>query len=660
MHFCKGLRWNRRLETGSSSAVHHIDLADRRRIHPEMSFVRDVLKQSSSSSSTHHHELTVQPLDASDLAWADKRWPGNPFHEGEMAFQERAGSQQFVMSYAPQFLRPSLTGSMKEFYTEVPFVAAAARDASGMMWCTLLENTRENVPFLEATADDILQIDRAALPVQGDALEFAFTEGEVDLGLLGLKFETASRNRVNGRVITNSKDPSHLEMVVDLAFGNCPQYIKPRHNWTWVQPAPPTTDTCTNITRSDHLSTEQIQWIETAETFFTATGYRGKGFDNRFGNDAAHRGGPPGFVVVQQSQLQEQTILWTEYPGNNHFNSFGNLIMDSRIGLCFPNFANGGLLQVSGTAIIEMGELQKGGRRVVVTVRAVNELPPGALPIRWEQSHKDTGTRMVRVVKMVQETPLVKSFYLEDSNSDPESRHLPNFQAGQHLPLELPNPAGNGAGTLLSRRYSLSDDPHGKGYYRVGHYRISVKRESNGQASSFLHDTVQVGDEFRVGMPAGEFLLAHNSKGPTVLISAGIGVTPILSMLHDLASPSSPKNDNNTVGSHEVIWIHGARNGRLHAMRQEVEAVADAVKANEQSAITFTQRHIFYSQPNPEDTTHDFVGRVTAPTVHALLAPEVWDKATFYMCGPTSFMADLQTGLEDLGTPPNKIFSESF
>lgn len=576
------------------------------------------------------------------------------------------------------------------------------------MWSTLLENMHEDAPFVSAapSPEEHTRLNVAALPANRDALAGAFKQDdgvETDMGVLGLQFDTARRNRVNGRVTLLSNPPASsssssihttnkptsavLTMDVDLAFGNCPQYIKPRHNWRWEAPDGCKGGGSISNQRTDSLSKRQVLWIETAETLFTATGYRGEGLDNRFGNDASHRGGSPGFVTVQQEQQQnevnevedssqQQTIVWIEFPGNNHFNSLGNLIMDHRIGVCFPNFTNGGLLQATGTATVEMGDLQNGGRRVIMKVKAVNELPPGSLPIRWDNTDKNEDRRSVQVARIVEETSLVKSFYLEPAAVDDEDDvddeknklPLPSFQSGQHLPIEIVQSDG----TVLSRRYSLSTNPHENGYYRSGHYRISVKRESMGQASSFLHSNVKVGDRFHVGRPAGDFVLPHNSKGPTVLLSSGIGVTPILSMLHDLASPSSSKTDNNNTGSHHVFWIHGARNESLHAMRSEVNEIERRIKSTTTSggtsAISLTQ-HIFYSRPAEIKQQDDSstrqqqftTGRITATKVQALIPPDLWGrKATFFMCGPTLFMADLQTGLESLGVPTSNIKSESF
>ena len=579
------------------------------------------------------------------VAFTDIRWPVNPFHKGEIALQQVAGVQEHVMSYAPKFVRKYLPDQHRDFYGELPFVVGAARDETGTMWSTLFEKTdMGSAHFITSPNDKTLHIQTQ--PVPGDALQNAFSTHTItDLGLLGIMLETKRRNRVNGRAVADS-NTGGLIFTVDQAFGNCPQYIKPRSNW--YQSASNRTDAAPlinndNITKrifASELTTDQIQWITSAETVFTASGYRGEGENERFGNDASHRGGAPGFVRVDSNtEQQQQTISWIEYPGNNHFNTLGNIVLDPRVGISIPNFATGGLLQVSGTATVEMGELKDGGRKVYLSVTAVNELPAGALPIRWaaDESAPDQ-TMQVIVSKIVQESEDVKSFYFEAA--DPVST-LPSFRAGQHLPIELTLDDGK----VLKRTYSLSAAPSTQSYYR-----ISVKKQKpDGKASSFLHNHFQVGDSLTVGQPAGDFVRATPEKGrTTVLLSSGIGVTPILSMLHEVAGDEN--TDNN-----EVVWLQGARNGRHHALQQEVDSMLQRSSDSNDSSI---KSRIFYSQPDPKDDRHDVTGRITPDEVGRLV-PD-WKEAVYYMCGPAAFLADLESGLEVMGVSPKNIHFETF
>lgn len=376
---------------------------------------------------------------------AEMKWSqttNNPFHKGEIAWQQAVGAQKSVMSYAPQFIRPNLTDQHCDFYEQLPFLVAAARDEHGAMWATLLEHTTtlgddddddSNNTNLVQTLADRTTMRIQALPVAGDALETAFDEKEPnDLGLLGIQFETKRRNRVNGRAVIDGKS---LLFTVDQAFGNCPQYIKSRTDWYRTPTVSDSNGSSTDkkskqhTSSSNRLTKNQMQWIESTETMFVASGYREDEVDRRHGNDASHRGGPPGFVRA----IQDNEIVWTEFQGNNHFNTLGNILLDPRIGIAVPEFSTGSLLQVSGTATVEM-ETRNGLQQRIVRMRiaAVNELPAASLPIRW-RADNDTGTAatqekvLLKVSNIVQESVNVKSFYLKPVD---DATPLWSFQGG--------------------------------------------------------------------------------------------------------------------------------------------------------------------------------------------------------------------------------------
>lgn len=591
--------------------------------------------------STSFPFLSAAAADTAAVALTDIGPPHNPFHKGEIALQQMAGRgvQESVMSYAPQFIRPFMLDQHREFYADLPFLVAAARDETGAMWATLLENTTSDDNSNDThfvTSPDKKTLHLQTIPVAGDALEKAFhqNDADTDVGLLGIQFESARRNRVNGRVVASS-DSGSLTFTVDQAFGNCPQYIKPRTQWWRVAPTTERSDTPNNK-RASKLTEDQIQWVETAETIFTASGYRGEGEDMRYGNDASHRGGQPGFVQVESEDDGQHSIVWTEYKGNNHFNSLGNILLDPRAGITIPNFATGGLLQLTGTAALQMGSLEKGARKVRMLVAAVNELPAGSLPIRWKTDSAEEAQLQMQVLGIVQESENVKSFYLKPADA---SKSLSSFEAGQHLPVELTLKDGE----VINRSYSLSAAP---AWAEKGYYRISVKHEARGKSSSFLHTHVKVGDHITVGKPSGSFTREKNVSATqtTVLISAGIGITPVLSMLHEIAA------ETNTGST--VVWIHGARNGKNHPLQQEVDKVL------KEMAHGSIKRHIVYSRPDPNDTGYDFTGHIKADLVGQLV-PNLKD-AAYYMCGPLSFLADLETGLEALDVDSKNIHFETF
>jgi len=539
----------------------------------------------------------------------------SPFHEGEQAVQSRLGVRDTIEPWARQVVRPFLPQQQRDFYTQLPFVVAAARDNDNRPWVTLLVGSPG---FVQAPDSSGLRLSTQVLP--GDALEGSLVAG-ADLGLLGIELDTRRRNRVNGTITETGA--SGLRFEVGQAFGNCPQYITER-TWQQVEVVPG----AASATRHRRLDAQMQEWIGSADTMFIASGYHGN--DRRsaaYGMDASHRGGAAGFVKV----LSDTRIVFPDYAGNNHFNTIGNLVLDPSVGLLFVDFEAGSLLQISGQATIdwdseEIGKHPGAQRLVVIDVEQVVQLD-GVLPLRW--SAPEGSIRSLRVVDRVRESRDVVSFVL-GARDDGD---LPDFEAGQHLPIELQI---EGHDKPVKRTYSLSNGP-GEGYYR-----ISVKREPHGLVSQHLHDQVQVGDIISSTKPDGEFTMQHVGR-PVVLISAGIGVTPMVSMLHALTAES---------GDRHVRFIHGVRDGDHHPLADEVWAIA---LGNDNVELEF-----IYSRPHDEDTEgwhYHRQGHVSGAIVEELV-PGL--DADFYLCGPTGFLADISASLGERGVSPERIHVETF
>lgn len=538
----------------------------------------------------------------------------SPFHAGEQQVQERLGVRDEIEPWARKVVRGHLPDEHRRFYARLPFVVAAARDGRGRPWATLLVG---EPGFVRSPDARTLAID--ARPAAGDALADAFASG-VDVGFLGICLATRRRNRINGRVSVTGT--AGFEIAVDQAFGNCPQYIHERNWRRETTGSPPVRRT------HDHFSPGLRRWIEGADTFFIATGYRGEGESPTFGMDASHRGGEPGFVRAEG----ERHLVFPDYAGNDHYNTIGNLLMDPRAGIVFVDFERGGLLQLTGRVRIDWDsqELERfpGARRLVhFDLDEAVELEH-ALPLRWEKA--GGSIRSLRVVEKIRESEEITSFVFESRDGGP----LADFNAGQHLPVEL---EGAEQGCGVSRTYSLSNGPG------QGRYRISVKRHPQGVASRCLHDNIEVGAILSARAPAGDFLLDPSSPRPVVLVSAGVGLTPLVSMLHELIGG----------GDNRRVWfVHGARDGRHHALANEVRDLA--------ARAPNVRLHVAYSQPRPEDELgrhYDSTGRVDGALLEKLV-PGL--DADFYLCGPTGFMASVQEHLEARGVPPERIRSETF
>jgi ferredoxin-NADP reductase len=234
------------------------------------------------------------------------------------------------------------------------------------------------------------------------------------------------------------------------------------------------------------------------------------------------------------------------------------------------------------------------------------------------------------VVEVLRQTSEVVSIIFSDLEGSP----LPPASPGQYLVLRwLPDKNS----PPVVRSYSISDASNS------GTYRISVKR-GTGSGSRHVVEATQIGDKFEISAPRGEFVLRPGDR-PVVLLSAGIGVTPVLSMLHALASggAQSPR---------EVWWIHAARSAREHVFAQEARQLLAAIHGSH-SAIA-------YSKPDATDQLgRDFniQGHWDLARLEKLAIPV---EADFYVCGPTAFLKDMNRDLTSLGISQDAIHQEVF
>lgn len=215
----------------------------------------------------------------------------------------------------------------------------------------------------------------------------------------------------------------------------------------------------------------------------------------------------------------------------------------------------------------------------------------------------------------------------------PDGQPLPPALPGQYVVLRLRPKAD---GQLLYRSYSLS------GPLPSERYRISVKIEPNGAAGTYLRSHVGVGDRLDVSSPRGSFVLDSGER-PVVLVSAGIGATPLLAMLHALAAARS---------SRPVLWLYGARNGRHHPFAAEVRRLM--------LGLPHGRGYVCYSSPNPGDklaADFDAPGHLSRAVFDQVGVPR---DADVYLCGPIGFMAQMKETLAAVGVAPERIHVELF
>lgn len=284
------------------------------------------------------------------------------FHDGELAVQNHAGVRAQAARLARMLAPPELDGALRNFLAERDFAVITGRDHEHRLWTSPLF---AEPGFLDAH-DTTLAVH--ATPPPGDPL--STMQAGQPLGLLAIEFATRRRLRVNGTL--TRADNHGLDIAVDQAYGNCPQYIQQRH----LEHSG--TSAAGQGARPNSLAANHINQITHADTFFLGTLHPTRGAD------ASHRGGPPGFVRVKGS-----TLWWPDYPGNNMFNSFGNLAVDDTAALLFVDFDTGAAVHLSGTAVVEWtqpgidGDDGNTGRRVRFSIDRIATGP--ALDI-----HSDT------------------------------------------------------------------------------------------------------------------------------------------------------------------------------------------------------------------------------------------------------------------------------
>ena len=268
--------------------------------------------------------------------------------------------------------------------------------------------------------------------------------------------------------------------------------------------------------------------------------------------------------------------------------------------------------QASFQALLD-GGADNGNTGLVVTS------PPPAWP----------GFRQLTVTDVHGESDSVISIRLEDPGGAP----LPAARPGQYLTLRI---QPNDESRSLLRNYSLSGPPD------AGHYRITVKREHDGAVSGYLHTRLSVGDRLDIAAPRGTFIL-ERTEAPVLLISVGIGATPVLAMLHALAKEHSER---------EIWWLHGARSSRDHSFAAEARTLL--------VSLPHVHARVCYSRPDPNDLQgrdFDSAGRLTASLLAELEPPP---DAEAYLCGPAPFMDEISAGLAAIGLDASRIHTEPF
>ena len=572
----------------------------------------------------------------------------SPYHPGEMAVQERAGTRAFAERAGRQVIRDAMPEQHRAFFAMLPYVFMGSIDRQGRPWASVLSGAPG---FLQSPDPQHLVV--SALPLPGDPARGNLRVG-APLAFVGVELNTRRRNRLTGKV--EKLDADGFAFRVDQSFGNCPQYIQAR-----APRETPSTHAPVIRALGPDLDDRSTAIIRPCDTLFIASASPGAGSDDPVeGVDVNHRGGRPGFVRAETVDGRS-VLTFPDFVGNSAFNTLGNIALNPRVGLLFIDFHTGDLVTLTGQAEVvwDGAELQGfvGAERLVrVRVEEAHHLG-AALLWRWsvpEQAPQLQATgdwqavaaaehartqartdRRFRVARVQAESPTVRSLDLEPADGG----GIASYEPGQFLPVGLRH-AGSEA--IVRRTYSLSRMAGDDGY------RISVRREPGCKASGTLHEA-EVGTEILVQAPRGRFRLDPDSQRPVLLIGGGIGITPLLAMTEFLTGGS---DDRLRFPDRPVILIHAVRNGADHPFRDRLRDLA----RNRGNLTCF----FAYSAPRTEDRPgKDFqvAGRLGRPDLRALLPLDRYDA---YLCGPTAFMQAVYDALISLGVDDGRIFGETF
>lgn len=589
-----------------------------------------------------------QALDTADCSVS------SPFHEGERWFQEQVGVRERMEHFGRRVIRDHFPEQHRDFYQKLPFLLLGYSDEEGWPWVSLVAGESG---FIQSIDNTSLQILTQFMP--GDPLKRVARAG-LPVGGLGLEPQSRRRNRFSTEL--SSVTSSGIDLKVRQTFGNCPQYIQ-GHNVQYALP-----ESSGNSEAFTTLDDEAVDLIQRSDTFFVASQTLHND-EVAAGADVSHRGGKPGFVLVEQEGARSILTI-PDYPGNNHFNTLGNFLLNPRAGLLFWDLQSQDALLLTGdVSIVEdhpllpffegaerfwRFSLQKGVRlkRQLPLRGELGEVSANTLMTGdWQAAEKAQRAHQVRhqyqpytVIGKVKESDSVVSIYLKPSDA-----RVPSFKAGQFITLKIPDVTDR-QGREVIRTYTVSNAPH------EGSYRISVKRlcanavdsSPEGIASNYLHDAVLPGDLLQVKAPQGDFYWQDGSERPVVLLAAGIGITPMISMIRHAL-----REQLRTRRFQQIILVVTARNASDQVFQEELAHLQEAAEGYVRICWCFTQ-------PDATSTKgRDFQveGRPDRALLQSLLPLADYD---FYLCGPGLFMQEMHESLLALGVQAGRINYESF
>jgi hypothetical protein len=556
--------------------------------------------------------------------------------------QESLGVVERMDGPGRQWVRTYMPDQHREFFTALPFTVFGAVDTDGNPWATIRAGGRG---FITSPTSESLDIKLSRDP--SDPADVGFEDCNA-IAMLGIQLETRRRNRMNGRIRRLGSDRFSIE--VRQSFGNCPQYIQNRTHEFTRDPSSPAPEPPLH---SQGLTERATAIITAADTFFVASYVDLKDSGRQI--DVSHRGGKTGFVRVGDDGM----LTVPDFAGNLFFNTLGNFLLNPRAGLLFVDFATGDMLQMAGRVQVvlaspEISAFQGAERLWRFTPERV-VIRPAGLPMSWNFDEKGwspntmlTGDwtraaerlrvatlpdwRSLRVIEVSDESDTVRSLVLEPADGS----GLASFDPGQHLPIRVTI-----GGRTHIRRYTLSVAPDD------GHYRISVRKA--GLVSSYLHD-LPAGALVEARAPAGAFTIDSSKERPVVMLAAGVGVTPMVSMIRHLV------HEAKRTRRMRPVWLfQSARTKRERAFASEIASLVTESEG---------RLHVVQVLSSTDDAIanvdYAVEGRISIKLLRSSLPFDFYDFCDFYLCGPGPFMQSMYNGLRSLGASDANIHSEAF
>ena len=531
----------------------------------------------------------------------------NPYHEGELAVQQRANEAEMAFMNSGALADAIPAGALR-FIEQQPMVVAGSVDADGHVWASILTG---NPGFAYTTDPKTVVLDFSESRTATDDPLWHSLNANENIGLVMIELGSRRRLRISGRA--RKESDSQYMIDVERAYPNCPKYIQRR---VWRKEANTSLSAPTSQSGTQ-ISETHKKLISQADTFFVTSAHPEQGID------ASHRGGHPGFVHL----INDTCLRIPDFVGNSMYNTLGNFTSYPFAGLAFIDFEHGRLLQLSGRAEIlwdqddpasETGGTQRYWQFEILSWRESD------LHFKFNWEYMDASPHIPKLVheqqtnnqlslqveRIRQETDRIKSFRLRAIDSG----QLPAFEPGAHLKVKVRLPNGQDD----ERHYSLLSSTMDRSAYE-----IAVLKEPQGRGGSqYLHEQIKEGDILECDAPKNEFPLTENAQH-SLLIAGGIGITPILAMMHALAEAGK---------SYEIHY--SARTKADLAFHDRIKGIAGA------------QAQFYTSQDRRLDLKE--VLSTPKPGTHV------------YVCGPQRLISAVRDTANTQDWPTEQIHFESF